>query len=245
MMASKINPEIKKLPKHIAIIMDGNGRWATRHKLSRIEGHREGAVSARRIIETLIDYKVPYLTLYVFSTENWDRPRNEIEGLFELLEANLEMGMEVAMDKGVKILHLGKMEGLPANIQDSVREAVEATRTNRNMTLFLAFNYGGRDEIVQGIKKIIASDLPPEKINAGTVSNNLYCPGIPDPDLIIRTGGEMRLSNFLLWQSAYSEIYFTPVLWPDFRKRQLDRALISYGKRRRRFGGLSEDEVKL
>jgi undecaprenyl diphosphate synthase len=244
-MASKINPEIKKLPQHIAIIMDGNGRWATRHELSRNEGHREGAVSARRIIETLIDYKVPYLTLYVFSTENWDRPRNEIEGLFGLLEANLEMGMEVAMDKGVKILHLGKMEGLPTNIQNSVREAVEATSKNLNMTLTLAFNYGGRDEIVQSVKKIIASHVSPEKINIDIISKNLYCPGVPDPDLIIRTGGEMRLSNFLLWQSAYSEIYFTPVLWPDFRKRQLDRALISYGKRKRRFGGLSEDEVKL
>ncbi|MBM4453571.1 MAG: isoprenyl transferase [Chloroflexi bacterium] len=230
--ASKIKP----LPRHVAIIMDGNGRWAQKRGLPRLEGHKQGGLNARRVVETFLEYRVPYLTLYAFSTENWNRPKEEVQGLFRLLEEKLDEGDEVAREKKIRVRHLGNLEGLPQKIQKRIREAVEQTKNNTGMTLCLAFNYGGRDEIVQAARRMVSDKLNVKKINETTFSKYLYSEDIPDPDLIIRTGGEMRLSNFLTWQSAYAEIYFTPVLWPDFDKKEIEKALATYSKRQRRFG---------
>jgi undecaprenyl diphosphate synthase len=238
-----MNPlsHLNHLPQHIAIIMDGNGRWAKQHHLPRQEGHRRGANSAQRVIETCIDYTIPYLTLYAFSTENWNRPRIEVEGILKLLEDRLDEGIKFAMDKGVKFRHLGKLDRLPDKIKDKIREATERTRDNTGLSLGVAFNYGSRDEIVEAIRRITQSDMNAQSINESTVCDSLYTSGMPDPDLIIRTGGEKRLSNFLLWQAAYAEIYFTDVLWPDFNRAEIDKALQDFSKRQRRFGSLREE----
>jgi undecaprenyl diphosphate synthase len=230
-------PRILNLtPEHIAIIMDGNGRWAKKRHLPRIEGHNMGALSAQKVIDVFIEYKIPYLTLYAFSTENWNRPRDEVNGLFELMEAQIEGSISYAMEKGVRFVHLGKVEGLSATISEKITQATAQTRDNKGLTLCVAFNYGGRDEIVQAVKHMVAGGISPDEIDEHTVHRHLYTSHIPDPDLLIRTGGEMRVSNFLLWQTAYTEIYFTPVLWPDFDRKDIDRALEDYSKRHRRFG---------
>lgn len=234
--------DINYLPRHVAIIMDGNGRWAKKHHLPRHEGHKKGAASAQRAAEVFIDYKIPCLTLYAFSTENWNRPRVEVEGLFKLLEGRLDEGIKFALEKGIKVRHLGKLDRLPTRIQGKIKQAVELTKDNKQITLGLAFNYGARDEIVEATQHIIQSGLGAQNINESVISQHLYTAGMPDPDLIIRTGGEMRLSNFLLWQAAYAEIYFTPVLWPDFDKNEIDKALIAYSQRQRRFGTLAEKQ---
>jgi undecaprenyl diphosphate synthase len=238
-----MNPpsNLNHLPQHIAIIMDGNGRWAKKHHLPRQEGHRRGAKSAQSTIETCIDYRIPYLTLYAFSTENWNRPKSEVEGIFKLLENSLEQGIKFAIDKGVKFRHLGKLDRLPDRIKDKIKEATERTRDYTRLTLGMAFNYGSRDEIVEAIQRIIKSGMSPQSINESTVCESLYTSGMPDPDLIIRTGGEKRLSNFLLWQAAYAEIYFTDVLWPDFNRSEIDKALQDFNKRQRRFGAIGEE----
>ncbi len=239
-MAAPTN--LKHLPKHIAIIMDGNGRWAKQRGLPRLAGHRQGATAAQRVVETFLEYKIPFLTLYAFSTENWNRPRAEIDGLFRLLEERLDEGIRYAQEKQIKVLHLGKPDGLPPRLQDRVKRDLELTQNYDRMTLSLAFNYGGRDEIVEAVRRLIADGISPQQIDEKIFRQYLYTAGIPDPDLIIRTGGEMRLSNFLTWQSAYTEIYFTPVLWPDFDRKELDKALIAYSKRQRRFGGLAPEQ---
>jgi undecaprenyl diphosphate synthase len=230
------------LPQHIAIIMDGNGRWAQKKHLPRQEGHRKGSAAAKQVLETVIGYKIPYLTYYVFSTENWNRPKTEVEGILRLLEQNLDEGIRYALDKGIKIRHFGKLDNLSPQLQEKIREAVELTRNNSLITVGLAFNYGGRDEIVNAVQGIIQRGITSNSISESAINQNLYTAGIPDPDLIIRTGGEMRLSNFLLWQAAYAEIYFTPVLWPDFDKHEVDKALAAYGKRKRRFGALANEQ---
>jgi undecaprenyl diphosphate synthase len=231
-------------PQHIAIIMDGNGRWAEKHKLPRIEGHKKGAIAVRTIIEACTELKIPYLTLFVFSTENWNRPQKEINALFELIDENLEVGKNLAMDMGIKILHMGKMDGIPVKMQYKIKDILHTTRDNRKLNLVLAFNYGGRDEIVNAAREIVAAGLSPEEINETIFSNHLYSVTIPDPDLVIRTAGEMRLSNFLLWQAAYSEIYFSKAMWPDFNKKELMKAIEAYGKRERRFGTIPQNDVK-
>lgn len=236
-MSSPLN--LNHLPQHVAIIMDGNGRWARKHHLPRQEGHKKGALSTQHVVETFIEYKIPFLTLYAFSTENWNRPRGEVEGLFKLLEDRLDEGIQFALNNGVKIRHLGKLDRLPAKIQDKIKEAQELTRNNDRITLGLAFNYGSRNEIVEATQNIIRNGINAEDVDESVISQHLYTAGIPDPDLIIRTGGEMRLSNFLLWQAAYAEIYSTPVLWPDFNRDEIDKALIAYSKRQRRFGRLT------
>ena len=235
-MVSPLHLENK--PRHVAIIMDGNGRWAERHGLSRIEGHKRGAENARRVAELFIDYGIPILTLYTFSTENWNRPRSEVDGLMKLLEESLDEGIAIALEKKVRLNHLGKLDGLSPKVKSKIKEALELTGDNVRLTLNLAFNYGGRDEIARAAQLILHNNYRPEEIDSTIVSKYLYTAGIPDPDLIIRTGGEKRLSNFLLWQSAYAEIYFTSVLWPDFKKSNIDRALVAYSKRQRRFGSL-------
>ena len=229
---------LKHLPQHVAIIMDGNGRWAKQRGLPRLVGHKQGVNTAQKVVEIFLGYKVPYLTLYSFSTENWDRPRVEIDGIFQILEERLEKGIKFAQENGIRICHLGKPDGLPLRLQERVKRALELTQNNSRMTVSLAFNYGGRDDIVEATKALILERISPQDINENVFSQYLYTAGIPDPDLIIRTGGEMRLSNFLIWQSAYAEIYFTPVLWPDFGKKEVDKALIAYSQRQRRFGGL-------
>jgi undecaprenyl diphosphate synthase len=234
------NSSTNQRPSHVAIIMDGNGRWAKKHHLPRQEGHKKGATNTQKVVELFMEYKIPYLTLYAFSTENWNRPKIEVEGLFALLGERLEEGIRFAQKKGIRICHFGRLEKLPQKIQQKIMDAVDITKNNRNITLGFAFNYGSRDEIIDATRKIVSSGISPEKIDDSVMNQNLYTAGIPDPDLIIRTGGEMRLSNFLLWQSAYAEMYFTGVLWPEFDRDEIDKALVAYSKRQRRFGKLEE-----
>jgi undecaprenyl diphosphate synthase len=230
-----------QLPKHVAIIMDGNGRWAKKHHLPRQEGHKKGAATLQNVVETFIIYKIPYLTLYAFSSENWNRPKFEVEGLFALLGERLEEGVQFAQQKGIRICHFGRLDKLPQKVQQKLREAIETTRTNKNITMGLAFNYGSRDEIVDATKEIVRSGIRADEINESVITSHLYTSELPDPDLVIRTGGEMRLSNFLLWQSAYSEMYFTKTLWPDFNREEIDKALSDFSKRQRRFGKLDDN----
>ena len=232
---------LNRLPQHVAIIMDGNGRWAKRRGLPRLAGHKQGAANAQRVVEIFTEYRIPYLTLYAFSTENWNRPKAEVKWLLQLLEEKLDEGVKLAQEKGIKIRHLGKLDELSPEIQHRIKQALELTQNNTGMTFSLAFNYGGRDEIVEVMRRLMLSGIPAQKIDESIVSQYLYTAGIPDPDLIIRTGGESRLSNFLTWQAAYAEIYFTPVLWPDFDRREIDKALIFYRQRQRRFGSVAPE----
>lgn len=238
---NQVSPPVppQKLPQHVAIIMDGNGRWAEKRGLPRIEGHREGAKAAQQVVELFIGYGIPFLTLYAFSTENWNRPRKEVDALFRILEEKLDEGIDYAMEKGIRLYHLGRLDGLSPEAKEKIERAIKMTSANRRLGLCLAFNYGGRDEIVEAVRRLVISSTPASRIDGKVFSRYLYTAGIPDPDLVIRTGGERRLSNFLIWQSAYSEIYFTPVLWPDFGREELDKALMDYSQRQRRFGGLA------
>lgn len=229
---------IASLPDHVAMIMDGNGRWAKKRNLPRLAGHRAGTENIRRIIELFIDYKIGYLTLYVFSTENWKRPPDEVQGLMLILDEMIDQEVKELHKNGVRIVHLGKLDDVPAEVRSNIEKSVELTKNNKKMTLNIAFNYGGRAEIVDAFKQIARDGTPPEEIDEALISSHMYTADMPDPDLIIRTGGEMRISNFLVWQSSYSEYYSTEVLWPDFGKDEIDEALIEYGRRKRRFGGL-------
>jgi len=226
-------------PRHIGLIMDGNGRWAERRGLPRLSGHREGLANAHRVVEALLNYGIGYVTLYVFSTENWRRPREEVEGIFRILEEGLPAEVEFACEKGIRIRHLGKLDGLPSGLRDVLGRAVELTKNGEAMVFGLALNYGARGEMVEAVRRLVRDGVKPSDVDEAVFSQRLYTSGMPAPDLIIRTGGEMRLSNFLLWQAAYAEFYFTPVLWPDFDRAEIDQALSAYRKRQRRFGGLS------
>jgi len=230
--------KIVRLPNHIAIIMDGNGRWAQQRGLPRMDGHRAGVKSLRSVIECLNEYQIKYVTLYSFSTENWKRPEDEITGLLNLVEEMIDKETIELHKRGVRLRHLGRLDGLTPRLEQAVTRAIELTKSNTGMTLSFAFNYGGRAEILDAVRHLIAEGVPPQKIDEKLFSSYLYTTGLPDVDLIIRTGGELRLSNFLMWQAAYSEYYFTKVLWPDFDKKEVEKALLSYSQRRRRFGGL-------
>jgi len=225
-------------PNHIAIIMDGNGRWAERRGFPRFEGHLAGIKSVRSTVRCLSQYPIKYVTLYGFSTENWERPRDEVINLFRLLEEVADKEALEFHKLGVKIRHLGRLEDLPQGLRQAVNRAIELTKNNTGMTLSLAFNYGGRTEILDAVRAIIAEGVPPQNINEELFNSYLYTAGLPDVDLIIRTGGELRISNFLIWQATYSEYYFTDVLWPDFGEKEIKKALLSYSRRQRRFGGL-------
>jgi len=229
---------ITPLPNHIAIIMDGNGRWAQRRNLPRLAGHRAGMRNARSLVKTLSKYGIKYITLYTFSTENWSRPEGEVNGILDMLGKSIEKELPSLHKNGVRICHIGHLERLPERVRDSINNAIEITRNNTSMVLSLAFDYGGRTEIIDAVKKIIADNIPLHDIDEKLFGNYLYTKNLPPVDLVIRTGGDVRISNFLLWQSAYSELYFTRVLWPDFKAREIEKALISYSKRQRRFGGL-------
>jgi len=218
--------------------MDGNGRWAERRGFPRFEGHLAGIKSVRSTVRCLSQYPIKYVTLYGFSTENWERPRDEVINLFRLLEEVADKEALEFHKLGVKIRHLGRLEDLPQGLRQAVNRAIELTKNNTGMTLSLAFNYGGRTEILDAVRAIIAEGVPPQNINEGLFNSYLYTAGLPDVDLIIRTGGELRISNFLIWQATYSEYYFTDVLWPDFGEKEIKKALLSYSRRQRRFGGL-------
>jgi undecaprenyl diphosphate synthase len=226
----------EKIPTHIAIIMDGNGRWAKLRGLPRLAGHRAGTENLRRIVEACIEFGVHYLTIYAFSTENWGRPAEEVQGLMRLFEDVIDRELQELYDQGVQLRHIGRLDQLKPGFRKKVIKAVEYTKENTRLVLNVAFNYGGRDELVYAIQEIVKDGLHPEEITEDLLSKYLYTSGVPDPDLIIRTSGEMRGSNFLIWQGAYSEWYFPATYWPDFDKEELRRALCEYAHRERRYG---------
>ncbi len=228
---------ISPLPVHVAIIMDGNVRWAHQHHLSRLQGHRAGTDNIRRVVEMFARYKIKYLTLYAFSTENWRRPTSEVNELMLILTRVIRRETKALHEKDVRLRHLGRLDRLAPRLQEQVRYAVDLTKDNTGLTLSIAFDYGGRAEILEAVRRIIRENVPPERIDEMLFSSYLYTAGLPDPDLIVRTAGEMRLSNFLLWQSAYSEFYTTPVFWPDFDETEIRKALVAYSERERNFGG--------
>jgi undecaprenyl diphosphate synthase len=226
-------------PKHVAVIMDGNGRWAKERGLSRQAGHRAGTENIRRIIQAFGERGVEVLTLYAFSTENWSRPRREVTALMKLIPRVVEREVKELHKNGARLVHIGSLDPLDAGLRKKVEDAIELTKDNTRMTVALAFNYGGRTEIVEAVKRIVADGVPPERIDEALIASYLDTAGLPDPDLVIRTAGEVRVSNFLLWQSAYAEFYATPTYWPDFDEAEIDRALDAYAGRERRFGGVS------
>ncbi len=240
--------DLQKLPKHVAIIMDGNGRWAKQRAMNRIRGHEEGAESVRAIVRATREIGIPCLTLYAFSEENWGRPRYEVEALMVLLKRFLQSELREMLDNGIRFQAIGRLHKLPNDVQGTVREIAERTASNQNMVLTLALSYGGRQEITDAVRKIIqrveAGGIRSSDISEALISENLYSANMPDPDLLIRTSGECRVSNFLLWQIAYAEIYMTQTYWPDFRKEEYVQALIEYQKRERRFGATG-DQVAL
>jgi undecaprenyl diphosphate synthase len=230
----------KRIPKHVAIIMDGNGRWAKQRGLPRSEGHRQGTENLRRLIRAAVELNIEILTIYAFSTENWNRPRREVQLLMRILEMVIDRELEELNQEGVQIRHIGELDGIDERLQRKVKEACETTKHNTRLILNVAFNYGGRDEIVHAVQAIIRKGIPAEAITEELISEHLYTSGLPDPDLLIRTSGEFRLSNFLIWQGAYAEHYYTPVYWPDFDKEALREALDEYAQRKRRFGKTDE-----
>ena len=223
-------------PRHVAIIMDGNGRWAKKRHLPRLVGHNAGSENIRPVVKIFANYGVKYLTLYMFSTENWYRPRTEVTGLLSLLGRKIDQETQAFHQENIRLIHLGRLDRLSRKLSEKVKAAVELTKNNTGLTLCLAFDYGGRDEIVQAARRIADADILGTNIDVYMFAQYLYSPDIPDPDLVIRTAGESRLSNFLIWQAAYSEFYFTPVLWPDFGLKDIEEALSEYKRRQRRFG---------
>jgi undecaprenyl diphosphate synthase len=238
MMTTSMIGKNARLPTHVAIVPDGNGRWAELRGLPRLSGHHAGAENMRHMVEYLSEYPIKYVTLYGFSTENWSRPEDEVRGLFSLLEEFINQYVLEIHKRGIKLRHIGRLNELPQGLQLAINRAVELTKNNNGMTLNVAFNYGGRVEILDAVRRLIAEGVSHQNIDEGLFSNYLYTDGLPDVDLLIRTGDELRLSNFLIWQTAYSEYYFTEVLWPDFSKKEIEKALLSYSQRQRRFGGL-------
>jgi undecaprenyl diphosphate synthase len=230
------------VPQHVAFIMDGNGRWAKQRGLSRLEGHRAGVKNIRPIIKSLYSKGIKYVTLYAFSTENWKRPDDEVNGLFHILEEIVLEESQELHKNNVKIRHIGNLEGLSDKLKKSINNALELTKDNTGMTLGVALNYGGRAEIIDAVRHIIASGAKPEEVDEKKFHDYLYTVDFPDVDLVIRTGGEIRTSNLLIWQTAYSEYYFTPILWPDFNEEELEKALQSFSQRQRRFGGLNREK---
>jgi undecaprenyl diphosphate synthase len=243
-IATQLDP--KRLPGHIAIIMDGNGRWARRRNFPRILGHKAGVDPVRIVVETCAQLGLEALTLYAFSVENWKRPRHEIEGLWRLLRFYLRREMPNLMQNEIQLMAIGRLESLPAQVQEELQAAVDNTAKNRGMRLNLAINYGGRTELVDAVNSILDNarvdgSLSSLEVTEEAIAGHLYTAGIRDPDLLIRTSGEMRISNFLLWQVAYAELYVTETLWPDFSRTDLLEAIFEYQNRERRFGGLARN----
>jgi undecaprenyl diphosphate synthase len=238
-MSKKTTTSRSPIPTHVAIIMDGNGRWAISRGLPRLAGHRAGTENLRRIITACAEFGIKFLTIYAFSTENWGRPREEVDGLMHILEDVIDRELAELNKEGVQLRHIGRLERLDPKLQEKVLEAIELTKNNNTLVLNVAFNYGGRDEIVCAIQRIIKDGVDAEDVTSDLVSQYMFTAGTPDPDLIIRTSGELRVSNFLIWQGAYSEWYVTSVYWPDFDRKELQKALDIYAKRDRRFGGVT------
>ena len=230
-------------PRHVAIIMDGNGRWAERRGQPRLEGHSAGTANIRRVVRCAVGLGIEYLTLFAFSTENWSRPTREVDGLMGILGRVIARETEELHKEGVRLNHLGRMDRLPSGLGSAIGRSIELTRDNQGLVLSVAFDYGGRDDLLHAVRRIIADGLAPEDVDEGTLDRYLYTVGLPDPDLIIRTAGEMRMSNFLLWQATYSEYYATDILWPDFDEHALAEALAAYRARSRRFGSLCPPEA--
>lgn len=226
----------EKVPAHIAIIMDGNGRWAQRRGLPRLAGHRAGTENLREVLRACGEFGVKVLTIYAFSTENWGRPPAEVQGLLAILRDVIDKELYDLHKEGVQLRHIGELEKIDPDLQAKVRHAVELTRHNDRLILNVAFNYGGRAELVRAIREIISDGIAPEAVTEALVGQYLYTGSLPDPDLIIRTSGEFRLSNFLIWQSAYAEYYASDVCWPDFKREELHKALLHFANRDRRYG---------
>jgi undecaprenyl diphosphate synthase len=235
-------PPVHPHPQHVAMIMDGNGRGARQRGLPRLAGHRAGTENIRRIVEFCVQQEIRYLTLYAFSTENWRRPDAEVQGLLRILGEVIERETPELDRQGVQIRHIGSLEGVPPELVAAIDYALRTTAHNDRLVLTVAFNYGSRAEIVEAVRRIAAAGTPPEAITEDLISAHLYTAGIPDPDLIIRTAGESRLSNYLLWQAAYAEFWFTPVFWPDFDDEVLYEALLNYSSRKRKFG-MTEEQI--
>jgi undecaprenyl diphosphate synthase len=229
-------PPLNRLPQHVGIIMDGNGRWAQARGLPRAAGHRAGTENLRRVLRAAVEFGVQILTIYAFSTENWSRPEGEVKALLTILEGVIDRELKELHEEGVQLRHVGRLEHLPAKLQRKVQQAIELTKDNQQLLLNVAFDYGGRSELVDAIRRIIADGIPAEEVDESLVTRYLYTAGLPDPDLIVRTSGEMRVSNFLIWQGAYAEYYVTPALWPDFGKEEFYKALEAFAQRERRFG---------
>jgi len=230
--------DLVKVPRHIGIIMDGNGRWAQKRNLPRLAGHRAGAENIRRIVKACVELGIEVLTLFAFSTENWQRPQSEVRGLMLLVNHVIENETEELHHNGVCVRHIGDISRLDEALQRKIRWATELTGNNKRLIINMALNYGGRAEIVSAVRQIIQNGIPPEQVDETLFGSYLQSAGLPDPDLIIRTAGEMRLSNFLVWQAAYAEYYSTPTYWPDFDEEELRTALAAYARRQRRFGRL-------
>ena len=244
MASEQTNQESGHYPQHVAIIMDGNGRWAKRRGLPRLAGHKAGTDNLRRIIRACVEFNVKYLTIYAFSTENWGRPKEEVDGLMGILEDVIERELAELDEQGVQIRHLGSLEKVASGLQKGIINAVEQTRHNDRLVLNVALNYGGRDEILHAVRNMLLDKVTPEMVTPDLMARYLYTAGTPDPDLIIRTSGELRISNFLIWQAAYSEWYVTDTFWPDFGKEEFKRALDEFAARDRRFGKVESEEYK-
>ncbi len=240
-MGETLHSTPERIPQHVAIIMDGNGRWALSRGKPRLAGHRAGTENLRRVIRASVEFGVKYLTIYAFSTENWGRPPAEVKGLMHIFENVIDKELDELHEEGVQLRHIGRLEKLAPKLRKKVLDAIDLTKNNDRLILNIAFNYGGRDEIVYAVQNMLRDGISAEDVNLELISQYLFTAGIPDPDLVIRTSGELRTSNFLIWQSAYSEWYITPTFWPDFDKEEYAKALEIYAQRDRRFGGVSEE----
>ncbi len=243
-MDNKTLDTLQKIPAHVAIIMDGNGRWAQERGLPRLSGHKAGTENLREVIEACAEFGIKYLTIYAFSTENWNRPEEEIQGLMGIFRTMLDRELNNLHKNGVQLRHIGRLDGIDKKLQQKIQEAIKLTKGNQTLILNVAFNYGGRDEILQAVKNIVANGENIEDLDDDLFSKYLFTAGSPDPDLIIRTSGEFRISNFLIWQGAYAEWYFTPTYWPDFNKEELYQALQAYNERDRRYGKVKQAKEK-
>ena len=230
-----------RIPQHIAIIMDGNGRWAKKRGLPRQAGHRQGAENLRRIVNACVEFGVKILTIYAFSTENWGRPESEIRGLMRIFARVLDQEIDDLNEQGVCLHHLGDLSGIEQKLQDKVLRAIEITKDNDTLILNVAFNYGGRAEILHATKMMLEDGISPDDLDEDLFSSYLFTAGLPDPDIVVRTSGELRISNFLIWQAAYAEYYPTPALWPDFGREELYDAIVAFNQRERRFGLVTEE----
>jgi undecaprenyl diphosphate synthase len=239
----ELHPNITRVPHHVGIVMDGNGRWAQARGLPRIAGHKAGTENIRRVLRAATDFGIQVLTVYAFSTENWGRPEDEVRGLMRLLAQRIRRETKDLHAEGVCIRHSGRLDGVSPHLAKQIQDAVALTCDNQRIIFNVAFNYGGRAEIVDAVRHIMRDGHSPEEVTEALISRYLYTGGLPDPDLIIRTGGEYRLSNFLIWQAAYAEYYATPTYWPDFDEAELAAALEAYSQRERRFGRVASVET--